>query len=395
MARLLERVSDPVLADGEHRAVRRARSLHPWAWWAWAAGTAAALSLTTNPLLVVLVVAALALVVATRRSDAPWARSTGTYLVIALVVIAVRMVFQILMGSRRSGTVLFTLPQVPLPSWAAGVSLGGPVSAEALLSTLYESLSLAAVLLCFGAANSLANPRSTLKSVPAALHDVSVAVVIAISVFPQVIASVHRVRRARRLRGSTVRGPRALAGIVIPVLEDAVEASMHLARGMESRGYGRTRDDRRVRRGTTALLVVSLMALTVGVYLVLTDPQGFLAGDAACRPGTWCHLLTGGGSGRRLGIAVVALALVGTVAGLRSTGRRLGVTRYRPDPWTWRATLTALCGVGALALTIWAGQVSPDDVRVTVPPLTWPPLTPLMLVIAAVVAAPTWLGDPR
>ena len=42
--------------------------------------TGAAVSMTTSPLLIVLVIAALALVVANRRSDAPWARSAGTYI---------------------------------------------------------------------------------------------------------------------------------------------------------------------------------------------------------------------------------------------------------------------------------------------------------------------------
>ena len=46
---------------------------------------------------------------------------------------------------------------------------------------------------------------------------------------------------------------------------------MSLARGMESRGYGRTRDDRRVRPGTRVLLVVSVMALTLGCYGVLAN----------------------------------------------------------------------------------------------------------------------------
>ncbi|GAE73381.1 transmembrane component CbrV of energizing module of predicted cobalamin ECF transporter [Cutibacterium acnes JCM 18916] len=51
---------------------------------------------------------------------------------------------------------------------------------------------------------------------PAALHDISVAVVIALSVFPQLIASAQRVRRARRLRGNTRKGIRALGGRARP-----------------------------------------------------------------------------------------------------------------------------------------------------------------------------------
>ena len=53
---------------------------HPWAWWAWAMGAAAAVSLTNNPLLIALIAGAVILVVANRRTDDPWARSAGTYL---------------------------------------------------------------------------------------------------------------------------------------------------------------------------------------------------------------------------------------------------------------------------------------------------------------------------
>ena len=51
---------------------RPARDLHPGAWWLWALGLAAAASATTNPLLLVLLVAVAGFVVALRRSDQPW-----------------------------------------------------------------------------------------------------------------------------------------------------------------------------------------------------------------------------------------------------------------------------------------------------------------------------------
>ena len=56
--------------------------VHPWAWWVWALSLAAALSMTTSPLLIVLLVAAVCAVVLLRRGDAPWARSLGIYAVL-------------------------------------------------------------------------------------------------------------------------------------------------------------------------------------------------------------------------------------------------------------------------------------------------------------------------
>ena len=54
---------------------------------------------------------------------------------------------------------LLDLPEIPLPDWAAGVRLLGPVTSEALLAGLYDGLRLAAIIICVGAANSLANPK--------------------------------------------------------------------------------------------------------------------------------------------------------------------------------------------------------------------------------------------
>jgi energy-coupling factor transport system permease protein len=81
--------------------------------------------------LLALLAGVVAFVVAARRSDAPWSRSLVVFFRLGLIVIALRVVLQVVFGNRLPGHVLFTLPEVPLPSWAAGVSIGGPVTAEA------------------------------------------------------------------------------------------------------------------------------------------------------------------------------------------------------------------------------------------------------------------------
>ena len=64
------------------------------------------------------------------------------------------------------------------------------------------------MLACIGAANSLASPARLLASVPAALYEVGVAVVVAMTFAPQLVGDVARVRTARRLRGRPDRGVR-------------------------------------------------------------------------------------------------------------------------------------------------------------------------------------------
>ncbi|MSS46060.1 energy-coupling factor transporter transmembrane protein EcfT [Cutibacterium sp. WCA-380-WT-3A] len=383
----MTRTSDPVVEIPTPTAAGNTRTVHPWSWWAWAAGCGIAISLTTNPLLVVLMTGAVAIVVALRRTDEPWARSAGVYAGLALAVIGIRVFFQILIGGDGTGTVLFRLPEASLPDWAAGIRIGGPVTAEGLAATGYDALRLAGMLICFGAANSLANPRRVLKSVPAALHDVSVAVVIALSVFPQLIASVQRVRRARRLRGDTRTGIRALVAVLVPVLEDSVETSMSLARGMESRGYGRTH--RHVNPGTQVLLMISVMVLTLGCYGVLANPTGsFSANPSSCAPGSLCSWFLTDRMGQHIGIVLIIAGAIGSVIGLRISGSRLGVSRYRPDVWTWQATASCLCGAIAVVTMIWLSRADPDAVTVSTSPVVWPPLQPTMLLLVVVTVLP-------
>lgn len=341
------------------------RLVHPMAWWAWAIGAAVAVSLVTNPLLVLLVVAIVWIVVLERRTAAPWARSAGVYLWLALVVIGLRMFFQVVMGVNRSGQVLFTLPSLQLPGWAAGIRLGGEVTLDALLFTLYDSLRLAGILLCVGAANSLANPRRALRAVPPALYQLSVALVVALSVAPQLVESIQRVRRARRLRGGRATGWRAVREVVAPVLEDAIDRSLQLAAGMESRGYGRTHSGQPVGRGTTAALLGSLVLTVFGTFLLLGVPGS--------SPWSWLALGCGG-----------VLAWLG----IRVSGRRLAVTRYRPDPWQgpeWLLCASAVVAVVSSAVLV---RLSPQMVLPSPSPPAWPGLDVRVLPLLLAVAAP-------
>ena len=171
----------------------------------------------------------------------------------------------------------------------------------------------ARLLCCIGAANTLANPKRALRVLPGALYELGVAVTVAISVAPQLVESVQRVRRARRLRAGSGKGFRALRSIAIPVLEDALERSLQLAAAMDSRGYGRHRHAPPAarRRLTAALMLAGMLGLCAGVYGLLDAHR----------------------ARRLLGLPALLGGALLCCAGLALGGRRVSRTSYRPDPW--------------------------------------------------------------
>ncbi len=334
---------------------------------------AAAASRTSNPLMLVLVVAVVALVVAARRSDEPWATGFRMYLVFGLVIIVMRVAFRMLLDAQYGEHVLFTLPEIPLPAAAAGVRLGGPVSLEGVLAALFDGLRLATLLICLGAANVLANPKRLLRSVPSALYEVGTAITVALTVAPQLIESTVRVTRARRLRGDVGRRTRWFSQVVVPIMTEALDRSLLLAAAMDSRGYGRTSGvSRSSRRLTSSLILGGLLGVAAGIYGLLDSTTPWAIGTP---------------------ILVIGLALA--AAGFMGSGRRVTRSRYRPDGWRSAEVIVAASGVGAAVLVIVMSNIDPLALNPPMQPLAWPQLPPLAAIGVLVGALPAWVAPQR
>ena len=106
---------------------------------------------------------------------------------------------------------MLDLPEVPLPDWV-GVHAARPGHPRGPAGGLYDGLRLATIVICVGAANSLANPKRLLRSVPPALYEIGTALVVAVTVLPQLADSVRRVRAAQRLRGGRPAGSDGCGG---------------------------------------------------------------------------------------------------------------------------------------------------------------------------------------
>lgn len=345
------------------------RLLHPGAWWLWAAALAVAASRTTDPLLLAAIVAVTGYVVAARRPATPWSASYGMFLRVGLVAIAIRVLLFALLGGAPGSHVVLRLPVVPLPHWMAGVRLGGPITLEGLLASAYDGMRLGVILCCIGAANALTSPRRLLKSLPGAMYEAGVAVTVALAFAPQAVASVGRLRAARRLRGRTDKGLRLLRGISVPVLEGALDRSVDLAAAMDARGFGRRGTTPAwLRRTTAALTLTGLLAMVASSYGLV---------DRSAPAG--------------LGVPLLVAGAVLTAGGFALGARRGGRTRYRPDPWRLAEWLVGATGL-ATAVTVVTGPgaaLSPSTLPLVAPTL---PLWPLLGVLVAVL--PAWLAPP-
>jgi len=337
------------------------RHLHPGAWWLWAVGLGVAATRTTNPVLLLLVAGVAGYVVAARRSDAPWSRAYTAFLKLGLVVLVIRMLIQVVFGQPLPGHVLFELPSVPAPRWLAGIRLGGPVTAEAVVAQVYDGLRLGVLLACIGAANALASPYRLLRALPGALYEAGVAVTVALSFAPQALVSAQAVREARRLRGRAVRGPAGLKGVVVPVLEGALARSVALAASMDARGYGRSTGGGSSRRGAVAMFA-GLLAISVGTYGLLDSTAPTVLGFPA--------------------MAVGALLLAGSLA---LGSRRSGRTRYRPDVWRWPEWAVAAAGLVAPVVLHVAGDAA---LHPSTNPLAWPTVPGIAVVGILAALAP-------
>ena len=368
---------------------RLPRSLHPVAWWLWALGIMTTASLTTNPLVEGLLLAATTFVVVSRRDDGPWARSFRLYAVLGAAVFALRILYRIVFGGGDGDHVLFTLPRIPLPAIVSGVRLLGPVSLESILYGAYDGLRLATIIVAVGAANSLASPRRLLRSLPAALYEIGTVLVVAVTVFPQLAESAVRVARARRLRlpSAPSRSLRVRArfvrGLVVPVLADSLDSAIALAASMDSRGFGRAASGSRRHRilaATTAL--GSVACLMLFAYDLVSGRLPTLALGSVVT----LHLRD----------VLVVAGVVAAFVSIRLSGHGVRRSRYRPDRWLVPELLTVACGFAPVVAIIAVGAGSgASALYPTVLPTPDIPTLPTVMLVAVVVALlPSVLTPP-
>lgn len=300
--------------------------LHPVTWLGWLVAALVALSMTRNPLYLILILLCLALVkagVCTRNESPPMPVSLLRF---GLIVTTTATLFNAAIA-RAGTTTLFTLPAF-LPV------IGGAVTLEAFVFGALNGLTLTGFYAAFMVMNTALSVRTLIRFIPRAFTPVAVVVSIAVAFVPTTLQQFRQIREAQAIRGHRISKLRDWAPLIMPLLISGLERALQLAEAMTARGFAASHNQAHDQR-TQIALVVGLTALLGGWVLRLAWQLNGLG-----------MLLMIAGAGVLLGALVVA-------------GRRVPRTSYRVEPWIWRDAV--VLGGAALVIGIFLLQLPGID----------------------------------
>jgi energy-coupling factor transport system permease protein len=239
-------------------------------WWLWSITLAITSIRTQNNIFIFALILLFIVVVNQRRNTQNWANPFKLTLQLALVAMVIRLIFAVLIGTPLPGEILFSLPQLQLPEWLAGIRVGGDVTKERMLLVFTESMKFAILLIAFGAASALSSPVQIIKSISGRVYLFGVVLIIAVSVLPQIVQSFNRVLAARRMRGLAKLSVKNFRSVITPVLEESLERALDLSAAMESRGFGYHKKPSKYR--PEKFNNSDLISFAVAIYLLVFTP---------------------------------------------------------------------------------------------------------------------------
>ncbi len=338
--------------------------LHPITWLAWTIATAMAATLTRNPLylsLILGVVAVIHVTVSQNRPDAAgWQAIVRLTLGLSLFTIPVNA-----LNVHTGSTILFQLPA----NWPI---VGGNITLEAVLWGACGALGLTTLMLIFATLNLTISQSQLLRLTPAFLYEAGLIISIALTFFPQMIASAKEIREAQLIRGHRMRRIRDMLPFVMALLTTGLERSFQLAESMEARGFGGAHAPSRARD----LLHKTLTLLGLG---------GVLGGVFTLTYFETLRALGWGGL-----IASVALLL----AVFWAQGRRVKRTHYRRARYTWRDGLIIAASAVAAAALVWSRVTAPHILAYYPYTAILPPFRPWMGAALMTLVAPALIKAP-
>lgn len=340
------------------------RRLDPRSLLVWLAASLTVVLIADNPAVHATVLLSAGVVALSAGGPSPF----RGFLLLGVTLVAVRTALFALTG-HTGETAVLQLPILRLPAVLGGLTIGGAVTAEVLLSGLADGLRIVAVLACIGAFLAVTETIEIIRLVPRFLFEAALVVNIAMAFTPGLARAARDMREAQRMRGGRARGFRAITPIVVPLLATALERSVALAESMDSRGYGRTARGAGAHRLYRLTAALSAVVCTASGSVWAMGRLPLLSGAAA--------LVSG---------AVLA-------ASLRALSRLVPRTRYKKGRWErvdWivvAAAAAALIGVGLTAGEI----IRFDPYRA----MEIPPPHPAATLAALMLAAPALAASRR
>jgi energy-coupling factor transport system permease protein len=287
----------------------------------WTVSITAAAILTRNPLYITLVLGAIAVNHVMVIKDRPDAAGWHTLLRVAMGLALFTIPFNAL-SAHTGSHVLFQLPA----NWPI---VGGKITLEAVVWGACSALNLMTLMLLFATFNLAVNQAQILRLTPAFIYEAGLIVSIALTFFPQMMASAKEIREAQLIRGHRIRRIRDMLPFVMALLTTGLEHSFQLAESMEARGFGNVRALPKMRD----VLYKALVLLGLG---------GFLSGFFA---------LTYFEAFQTTGWVIVTLSATLLLAVFWAQGKRITRTRYSRDRATWRdGVVLAACLCVAVTL---------------------------------------------
>ncbi len=320
----------------------------PWAWVGWLAATVVILSITRNPLYLVLILMCILFVgVALRQAGAEASRPFAVWK-LAVFILVFSTAFNAL-TSHYGTTVLFTIPgNLPL--------LSGPVTLEAMVYGATNGLVLTGLLVSFVVLNLALTVRELISLIPQAFFPMAVVTSIAVTYLPTTIRQFRQIREAQAIRGHQMKTLRDWLPLWMPLLVGGLEHAMQLAEAMTARGFASTqRSDHQGETKPRLIVALGLVLLAAG----------------------WIGQLDGRGM---LGLVAIALGAIFILGGIWYLGRQSRRTTYHNPGWAWQDWLTLVVSIGVLAVCILPIPGLGQEVLYydPYPSLTLPPFSPLL-----------------
>jgi energy-coupling factor transport system permease protein len=290
----------------------------PWAWVAWLVAVLVLLSITRNPLYLVIILCCIFFVGLCLRGSGSHLLKPFSLWKFALWIITFTTVFNAL-TSHYGKTILITIPgNLPL--------LSGNVTLEAVVYGATNGLILIGMLASFMVLNLALPIRDLISLIPRPFFPVAVVTSIAVTYLPTTLRQFRQIREAQAIRGHQMRTLRDWLPLLIPLLVGGLEHAMQLAEAMTARGFAGTNTADGGRQ------VLPRVFLLFGVVVLTMGWLSNLSGNLAS------------------GWIIIAVGIVLIVIGLWQEGKYSHRTKYHRPVWGWQDILALIITLCILAI---------------------------------------------